>query len=463
MNPVGDSNDLPVMYPANLHWLIDTYFSDPRKRIHLKKGEILIREGEINERLYLILSGALKGLTRIPGSGDMEAFRVNRHRFVGGPSFFSRSFTSLTTVVALEDSEVAYIDQDQQAVFDGHCQSLAEQFMPLMVAELIHRQHRSQKIWLEKEKALKALIHSEKMVTLGQMSAGIAHELNNAVAVVKRNSDWLSQNIASLLSEKYPAQSPFFTRGLQEGRRVSSRDARQQARILNERFGIPQDLAFKIAQTGIMEVIVSRLNDWNREDIERTIRFWEIGATLNDILIASNHAVHVVKSIKELGAQRSERQPGIAVNECIGEAIALLASPLRKVTLETSLASLPSIVGNKGELVQVFINIMQNACESMASAKTPHPRIQIISLTEGNQIVVRILDNGPGIPSRLLPRIFEPTITTKTGGRSMGLGLGLTIVQRLVDSYGGSIVAESQPGNTVFTIRIPTGGDHAKA
>ncbi|MBN2325503.1 MAG: cyclic nucleotide-binding domain-containing protein [Candidatus Omnitrophica bacterium] len=450
-------------YPSNLQWLVETYFSDPQKCIRLKPGEILIREGELNERLFLVLSGVLMGYMKMPGGGQMEAFRVMHHRFVGGPSFFSKSFTSLNTVVAQEESVVAYITQDQKPVFDGVHHSLEEQFMPFMVAELIHRQHRIHKIGLEKEKALKALLRSEKMASLGQISAGIAHELNNAVAVVKRNSDWLCSNFARILQENYPDQSASFQMGMQEGRKISSREARQKTIDIQNRFGVSRDMAFKIARTGVPDDQLKALADADPGRLEQLIFFWEMGATLNDVLVASNHAVHVVKTIKELGAQRSERKPGMDVVECLDEAVTLLASPLRKVTLDMLMAPLPPIVGNKGELVQVFINLMQNACECMASAHTPNPTLQIQSVASDAEIIITIRDNGPGVDPRLLPRIFEPAITSKTGGRTVGLGLGLTIVERLVDSYGGSIRAESQPGDTVFTIRIPFGGDHAKA
>ncbi len=451
-----------VYYPTNMGWLMKTYFSDPEKRIKLKKGDCLIHEGEPNERLFLIVKGVLKGSTRTPDGGTLEAFKATRNRFVGGPSFFSRSFTSLTTVIADEDSEVAYIEQNQEVISDGQTNSIEEQFMPVMVTELVHRQNRIQKIGLEKEKALKALIHSEKLATLGQISAGIAHELNNAVAVVKRNSDWISQAIAGLMRDTYPNQAPYFDSGINEGRRISTREVRKRAKELNEHFSISRETALKIAQTGISDEKLKRINDWRDTDIEKMTSFWEIGATLNDMLVAANHAVHVVQSIKNLGAQRSERKPGLDINECINEAVTLLTSPLRKITLETVLEPLPLIIGNKGEIVQVIINILQNACESMLSAGTPNSLVSIRTRYGNNRIQIDIEDNGPGIPSNILHRIFEPAITTKTGGKTIGLGLGLTIVERLVDSYGGKIKAKSKPGKTVFTIQLPSGVDYAK-
>jgi C4-dicarboxylate-specific signal transduction histidine kinase len=190
------------------------------------------------------------------------------------------------------------------------------------------------------------------------------------------------------------------------------------------------------------------------------VHAWELGATLNDMLVAADHATHVVRSIKTLGAQRSQREPNIDLNECIHEAITLLSSPLRRVQVELNLqVNLPPFTGNHGELVQVLVNIIQNAYESMIASRQPHPLLAVSSEVGEDAILIHIQDNGPGIPPEILPHIFEPSITTKTDGLSIGLGLGLTIVQRLVSSYDGSIDVVSEPGKTVFTLQFPLGGN----
>ncbi|HOL93364.1 MAG TPA: ATP-binding protein [bacterium] len=461
MNRPNPSRSYTV--PANLPWLIETYFSNPAKRLRLKKGDVLMRQGEYNDRLYLIISGTLCGYIQNPDGSQSETFRSTKNLFVGGPSYFSKLYTAFTTVIAAEDSEVAYIDPNQEPVFDGQTASLAEQFMPVLVIELIHRQHRIQTIAFEKEKTLRALIHSEKMASLGKIAAGIAHELNNAVAVLIRNSEWLSQTIAKRLRRQDPAYYEYFATGLDKGRCVSSAEARAHAQQLKTAFPIREELAAKIAHTGISAERVERLADKDPAEIEKILDFWEIGATLNDMIIAARHAAHVVRSIKDLGAQQPERQPGLLLNDCLREALTLLASPLRVVAVELDLAPLPAITGNRGEFVQMFINLIQNACESMAAARSPNPTVRIRSLIQDDEIQIQIEDNGPGIPPDVLPRIFEPTLTTKSDRRSVGLGLGLTIVERLIHSYGGHTTVTSRPGQTVFTLHIPRGNDHGKA
>ncbi len=456
----------PIQYieplPSNLDWLKKTYFSNPDKRLQLKKGDVLMRQNEYNDRLYLVRSGELRGYLKNTDGNQVEAFKAVTDKFVGVHSFFSRTFTSLTTVKAMMDTVVEYIDRSQQVVDDGRGISLVEQFMPVMVTELVHRQQRIQNIALEKERALMALIHSEKMASLGQISAGIAHELNNAVSVLKRNSEWLSQRLIDLINEKYPEHCHFFTRGLQKGRHYSSREIRSRSKALRERFNLNDEAARKAAQAGLTDdEIKNHINDWSR-DIDRINYHWEIGATLNDMMIAAEHAIHVVRSIKALGAQHPERKPGIDVNESIREALTLLASPLRKINLDLNLEPLPLIYGNKGELVQMFLNVMKNACESMLNSNTTQPNLDIHSRADNGDVIVTIGDNGPGIPQDIRPKIFEPTLTTKKDSQTVGLGLGLTIVKRLMDSYGGDISVESNPGRTVFNLQLPIGGEHGE-
>ncbi len=101
------------------------------------------------------------------------------------------------------------------------------------------------------------------------------------------------------------------------------------------------------------------------------------------------------------------------------------------------------------------MNLIKNAIESLSNSRTPDPQIRIRTRATKQQISVDISDNGPGVPSEIADRIFQPNFTTKVEGLSFGLGLGLSIVQRIVNSYNGTVALNSAPGNTVFTVRLP--------
>lgn len=463
--PVSDNaNTAPAAPPPpDFDWLVKNYFSDENRRLDLKRGEVLMRQDEPNDRLYYVAKGRLTGFATDCHGRKQQTIETRKKMLVGITSFFSGRLVSLYTIVADEDTTVYYIGRGQPFVPDGRTSSLEQQFMPLIVNELLHRQLHLHKMAIERERTLRMLAHHEKMAALGKISAGIAHELNNAIAVVMRNTEWLGRQIRILLERSDARWAECVEKGMQSGRPVSSAEARRRARELRQKAPGLAAVAARIASMPLDGDELEPLLKLPPGDLEAMHAHWETGATLKDTLLAAEHATHVVKSIRELGAPQSERKPGVQINETIQEAVTLLSSTLRRFEVHLELEPLPTIFANKGELVQVWINIVQNACESMAAANTPNPAVRIASGRAGRKIRVTIEDNGPGIPDNLLPRIFDPNVTTKRGGLTFGLGLGLSIVDRIVSQYGGKINVESRPGCTQFAIDIPidipSGGD----
>jgi signal transduction histidine kinase len=442
----------------NFHtqFLVDIYFSAPKRRLKLRKGDVLLTQDQFNDRLYLVMNGSLRGFARNPDGDEIEIFKAVPYMFVGVNSFFSTSKT-MTNVIALEESEVAYISYKEAVELAGGTASLAEQFLPVVVNELTYRQQRTHEIATEKEKTLKKLIHSEKMASLGQMAAGIAHELNNAIVVLEKNTKWLGIKMEEFVREHSPEMLYFFQSGIRSGRSLSSTEIRDKRNRLKTAFGLRDDQAEKLAETSITKEELANHTDNLKLNIDRIANYWEAGATIKDMLIAAQHATHVVKTVKTLGAQHPDRQERVDVNETIRETLTLLQSNVRRITVELQLGTLIPILAHTGELIQVWSNIIKNACESLESAGTAQPRLIISSLQKGDTILVSISDNGPGIPADIRDRIFQPNITTKKEGLSFGLGLGLTIVQSIVTRYHGRILVESEPGSTTFTIHLPTG------
>jgi len=442
----------------NFHtqFLIDIYFSDPKRVVTLKKGEFLFKQDQFNDRLFLVKKGKVRGFGVNPDGSEVEFFIATQYMFVGVNSFFSTSKT-MTSVVALEDSEIAYIGYKDAIYLAGGSASLAEQFLPVIVSELTFRQRRMMDIGAEKEKTLKKLIQSEKLASLGQMAAGIAHELNNAIAVLEKNTRWLGEQIDEIISMHDPDMLEYFRTGLHEGRTLSNTEIRARQQRYQSIFKLPEDTADMLAQTSMHEDELKKIKKGIKKLAPLISSYWETGATIKDMLVAAHHATYVVKSVKELGIKRSQRNQEVDINETIKESLTLLQSDLRRITVDLHFSTLPSIIGNTGELIQVWSNIIKNACESMLHAKTEKPQLVITSELKGNKIVVSVKDNGPGIPKEIKDKIFQPNVTTKVEGLSFGLGLGLTIVQRILDSYGAKISVYSEPGNTIFTITIPTG------
>jgi hypothetical protein len=124
------------------------------------------------------------------------------------------------------------------------------------------------------------------------------------------------------------------------------------------------------------------------------------------------------------------------------------------VDLESA-EKMPLIYGDMTELVQIWVNIIKNSCDAMEAAETKDPKVTIRCSHTKTHVFVHITDNGPGVSEESAEKIFQMDFTTKKNGLSFGLGLGLAIVQRIVDSYGGEIILASRPQNTTFNIKLP--------
>lgn len=441
----------------SLQWLLANYFSSHKQRFFIKKGECLFKKGDANDRLYLVKSGQLNGYVDNPDGSHYARFEASKNMFVGIVSFFSRTYIARANVIAEEDSEVAYITKDEPLVKREGYDSLFDQFMPVVVTDLAFRQQREQQFFLEKEAATKKLLHSEKMASLGQMAAGLAHELNNAIAVLERNTHWMRENINAILQKRYPQEYPFFQYGNEKGRRLSSSEVRAHTKEIMTKFALAKQDAQKLAQTGIPADDLRRFVDIMDVDADIIHYYWDIGATFHDMMIAARHAAHVVRSVKALGAQKHSRQLNLDVNQSLQESLALLGTKVESVTIKQKLAELPPIVANIGELVQIWTNLLKNAIEAMQQAHTPNAQLKIRSSFADGAVNVYIEDNGPGIPKDLQEIIFQPNVTTKAQGLSFGLGLGLSIIEKIVDSYSGTISVKSKPGKTVFKVKLPVG------
>jgi len=301
-----------------------------------------------------------------------------------------------------------------------------------------------------------------QLIATGQMAAGIAHELNNAIAVLKRNTEWIKDQLLKLWHEYRPEEYLLFKQGILRGRNLSSMQARKRSRELQKKYSMDRDSADCLAQMDFTHDDINLLSKKTRKNIKELFAFWEMGSTIHDMQTATSHSTHVLNSVKSLGAERSFRQSKVNLNDSITEALSLMHNYLKQITIKTNLKAIPLIEANKGEFVQVWTNILKNGYDSLISAGVQRPVIWIFSELYKNSIVIKIQDNGPGIPKTIINKIFEPKFTTKSNGAMVGLGLGLAIVQRIIHSYDGKISLSSEIGKTVFTIKIPAGEKNAE-
>ncbi len=444
------------MYLSKLEALIERYFCNPERQITLEAGSVVIVQQGYNDRLFFVLQGELEGYFSEHEEKQVRVFSASQGAFIGVHSFFSGTWTASSTVMAKTEVILAWIDRSTPAVEVEEFGPLTTQFMPVIVNELSRRQRRATQEAVAKEKVLQRLHNAEQMTTLGQLAAGLAHELNNAIGVVSSKAERLETIILELLEELHPEANQFFDIGLLAGQNVPTSTARQNAKLLEQKYGLEKKHAKALAKA-IPDGLV---NPHWLNNPDQAIRYWGMGCDLYDLRLAAKHTVGIVKSVKQLGRADSDRISKVNIGDTINQAIALLQSELRRVEVRLRPSPVESIWASETELVQVWVNIIKNACDAMQNTLSPQLEIRVHQ--EGKRILVTIANNGPALDEATRRKIFQPNFTTKKGGLSFGLGLGLSIVKRIVTGLGGSIVVKSDDQATIFRIKLPTEGNHGE-
>jgi signal transduction histidine kinase len=246
------------------------------------------------------------------------------------------------------------------------------------------------------------MVQSEKMASVGQLAAGIAHEINNPMAFVKSNLGTL---------ERYVQQLEAFVDGALRG---------DDPRALAEQ----NDIQFVRG---------------------------EIGPLVKESLEGSLRVESIVKSLKEFAHIDTGEVSYVDIASLLDATLQVAWNQIKyKAEVVKDYGSIPLVRCNPQRLNQVFLNIILNAAQAIAS----HGVIRVSTMTEGEGIIVRIEDDGPGIALEHLGRLFEPFFTTKEVGK--GTGLGLSISYDIVKSHGGEIRVDSELGKgAAFTVYLP--------
>jgi len=187
-------------------------------------------------------------------------------------------------------------------------------------------------------------------------------------------------------------------------------------------------------------------------ELEEFVVAAELGGALRNLRLGTDRITDLVQSLKSYARPAEATVHGVDVAGTIDDALHLVAHKLDGVELErVDEDDLPTIDGHPGPLGQVWTNLVLNAVDAMEG----EGHLQVITRREEDEVVVEVIDDGPGIPPDVLPRLFEPRFTTKHGRVRYGLGLGLAISQRIIHSHDGTITVTSEPGRTVATVRLP--------
>jgi signal transduction histidine kinase len=425
-------------------------------------GEVVIDEGSPATYMYVILEGTVH--IHVQEGGQMLNVVSYGKGAATGVLPFSRMKEFEARAIIGEPARMLLVARERFPEMLHRSPELGQR----LVAGMLDRVREGTRVAQQRE----------KMMALGKLSAGLAHELNNPATAITRAADSLKDRFHTLKS----VVAPMVASEMTPAHFAALKRLRQAA---FER-GSPQDLsplergrreegvgdwleahdvadAWKLAETYVdAGMTAEELDQWAQalppQALPHVLRWLEASLSaeriLAEIAAAAGRISTLVASVKQYSHMDAmpDKQP-VDIREGLDSTLTMLGHEIKVRHIKVERAyepDLPQVQAYPGELNQVWTNLIDNAIDA-----TPREggKLRLEAYREDHVVAVRIIDNGHGIPAETQSRIFEPFFTTKPVGE--GTGLGLDIAQRIVAQHGGRIGLQSKPGETVFTVYLP--------
>jgi signal transduction histidine kinase len=409
--------------------------------------------------LYVVLSGHIViHMDRGPVRHKVMEWRGGD---VTGLLPYSRMALAPGDSMAQEPSDVLAIPGDDLPELIGACYQVTSMLVHVMVdrARIFNASQ----------------LQDEKMISLGKMSARLAHELNNPVSAIERNAALLDER----LDEAERSARALGAAPLSDAQRsaveairacclgspvqgvLSPLDQAEREENVADwlvQHGVDAAVALPLAETNVTIEALDRLaGTVDGESLEVIVRWAAAGCSVHrlasDIRDAATRISALVAAVKGFTHMDQGFAPEpVDLRASLGNTVTVLNAKARGKSAAITVsvpADLPKARGFVGELNQIWANLIDNALDAIPNGG----RVDVAAERGQGGVVVRVIDNGPGIPPEIHDRLFEPFFTTKAVGQ--GTGLGLEIVQRLVKHNDAKIEIESTPGRTEFRVTLP--------
>ncbi|RWX56813.1 ATP-binding protein [Photobacterium chitinilyticum] len=438
------------------------------------EGHLLTKEGEPNNFLWFITQGEIALYKKDEYGSKHEVVRVAPGHLVGGMSFVTGE-PSFSTGVTLDTTNVIKLDRQ---LFNKVMNSRSE-LLPLFTNLLlrnfnrrlqgsIQTEMRLQQTLKSLDEAYHQLVEKEKMAMLGQLVAGVAHELNNPVSAILRGSDTLKQTICKLtdsqLSHENQTRGNYILQQAMQSRPLSTSETRQRAKQL-ESILDDRQLARKAVQMGVDNP--KYLNDWllpQKTQLKPVMAEWDnyyqMGNFLRSINVCAHRIADLVKSLKSYARQDDETIHTVDLHEGLEDTLVIFENRLKRHHVIKEYSALPRLNCQPIALQQVWTNLIANALDAVEEPGEIHISTHYTPDSEQQKIDIVIEDNGKGIPLEQQQKVFELNYTTKREG-NFGLGIGLSVCQQIIHQHDGTIRVESEPGEyTRMIVTLPLNQNH---
>ena len=434
-----------------------SWFIGQAEEMRLTAGEMYFREGDPADAMFIILEGQLQVRGELGGEPFVATVQPGA---ITGVLPFSRMKQFPVGVRALTDGRVLRFPASKFPDLVQKMPELTQRLVGLMSDRIRETTRREQQ--------------RDRLVSLGKLSAGLAHELNNPASAAKRAASQLRDALKRIKDSSHELgrrdltapqkaeieklEASFVQSGEVPSDPLAISDLEDQIDSLlrshgqNDLWQMAAELARRNVKPEALESLFATLDPQTaRAALVRIAASVELATLLNEIESGTSRISDLVRAIKEYTFMDQAPLQNVDIVKSLETTLVIMNHKLKQgVNVQRDYQKIPLLVDSFGsELNQVWTNLIDNAIAAMSGKG----ELRIRTYREDKCVVVEIADNGAGIPPDVLPHIFEPFFTTKGVGE--GTGLGLDTVQRIVNKHRGNIQVSSKPGDTRFQVWLP--------